>query len=77
MDENEFMNFLTGMVQGKPVNDAMLKIDDETVLKSVLCASIDTWCHTHGGDPIAIVTEMLNAMVSVHEKEDAEDDAER
>lgn len=74
MDENEFMNFLTGMVQGKPVNDALLKIDDETVLKSVLCASIDTWCHTHGGDPIAIVTEMLNAMVSVHEKDNEEED---
>lgn len=73
MGENEFMNFLMGMVQGKPVNDAISKIDDEGILKSVLCASIDTWCHTHGGDPIAIVTEMLNAMVSVHEKEDNEE----
>ena len=77
MDENEFMHYLMGMVQGKPVNDAISKIDNEAILKSVLCASIDTWCHTYGGDPIAIVTEMLNAMVSVHEKEDAEDDAER
>lgn len=77
MNENDFMTYLMGIVQGGPVNDAISQIDNEGVLKSVLCASIDTWCHTHGGDPIAIVTEMLNAMVSVHEKEDAEDDAER
>lgn len=77
MSEKDFMTFVLGMALGKPVNDAISKIDDETVLKTVLCASIDTWCHAHGGDPIAIVTEMRNAMVSVHEKEDAEDDAER
>ena len=74
MNENEFMNYVMGMIQGQPVNDAISKIGDETVLKSVLCASIDTWCENHGGDPIAIVTEMLNAMVHVHEKDDEEKD---
>lgn len=74
MNENEFMNYLTGVIQGEPVNDAISKIDNEVVLKSVLCASIDTWCHIHGGDPIAIVTEMLNTMVSVHEKENEDAD---
>lgn len=73
MNENEFMNYIMGMALGKPVNDAISKIDDEVILKTVLCASIDTWCNTHGGDPIAIVTEMLNAMVHVHEKDDVED----
>lgn len=48
MNENEFMNYVMGMIQGQPVNDAISKIDDETVLKSVLCASIDTWCENHG-----------------------------
>ena len=70
---DEFIRYLIGIKRGQPVVDALLKIDDPLVIKPVLCASIDTWCKKYGVDPIELVTEMLDAIVSVHEK-DGEDE---
>ena len=73
MEPEEFMTYLLGMTQGKPVCDAVMEITNRGVLQSVLCASIDTWCIANNEDPIELVEEMLDSMRHVHARDEEED----
>jgi len=68
MDE-ELRNYVEGLTKGRPVFEALMKIDNECVVKSVLCASIDAWCVAHGVDALNLIDEMANAMYEVNEQE--------
>lgn len=69
----EFARFLMGATMGRPVMDALIKIDDPLVVRQVLCASIDTWCINYGENPVELVEDMLDAMRAVHNEEDDEE----
>lgn len=69
----EFARFLMGATMGRPIMDALIKIDDPIVVKQVLCASIDTWCMKYEEDPVALMEDMLDAMRAVHAEEDEEE----
>jgi hypothetical protein len=76
MESEEFMRYLLGMAQGKPVCDAVMEIKYLGVLQSVLCASIDTWCAANGENPVKLVEEMLEAMKAVHARDEEDNDDE-
>lgn len=70
---SEFARFLMGATKGRPIVDALVKIDDPLVARQVLCASIDTWCGAYNEDPIEFVEDMLEAMRAVHSKDNEEE----
>lgn len=73
MSEAEFTKYLLGLSLGKPVADALLKIDDARIVKPVVASCIDTWAKKYGVSPLDLIDEIADMMYAVHSNETEEE----
>ena len=70
MRPEDIFKYMEGLEKGRPVFEALSKIKDPVVVKSVLAASMDAWCMANDYDVCELADEIADTIREVNNSEE-------
>ena len=66
----DFEEFKRASSSGITIMNELMKFDNPDTFRSIIAASIDTWCHHKGYDALEVIASIDDAMHFAHKEDD-------